>query len=96
MVVVERDHRGTMSVSPTSWVVAHAKCQESDRGGHQLFTCDMYDATPGGRKTRGRVPVLLLALHGDVRQCEVSPLLTGAVWKCPIPPAMIVSSGEDG
>ena len=47
MVVVERDHRGTMSVSTTSWVVAHAKSQESDRGGHLLFTCDVYNATPG-------------------------------------------------
>ena len=48
MVVVERDHRGTMSVSTTSWVVAHVKSQESDRGGHLLFNCDVYNATPGG------------------------------------------------
>ena len=50
---------------------------------------------PAGRKSRGGVPAVSAVL-GDVRLCEVSPLVTRAVWKCPIPPAMTVSSEGDG
>ena len=76
MVVFERDHRGTMSVSTTSWVVAHVKPQEGDRGGHlshaqkqasnsKYCTCDL------GRGS---------AVPHPTRMCQSPPPIKPASW----------------